>query len=73
MDFSDDPTFGGGVDIFFDDTILSFGSFSFDLGWPGDANNNPSDISDGTNGEIFNLGFERSTLLGLVDHLQWVH
>ena len=29
MDFTGDPTLGGGTDIFYDDSVLSFQSFSF--------------------------------------------
>ncbi len=29
MDFTDDPTLGGGIDIFYDDGLLSFASFVF--------------------------------------------
>ena len=32
MDFTDDPTLGGGLDIFFDNGLLSFVSFTFDPG-----------------------------------------
>ncbi len=31
MDFSDAPTLGGGIDVFFDDSLLAFDSFSFDV------------------------------------------
>lgn len=32
MDFSGDPTLGGGVDILYNSSLLSFASFSFDAG-----------------------------------------
>jgi hypothetical protein len=30
LDFSDDPTLGGGIDVFYDDTLLDFIGFEFD-------------------------------------------
>lgn len=30
MDFTDDPTLGGGLDIYYDRSLLSFVSFTFD-------------------------------------------
>ena len=36
MDFSDDPTLGGGVDLVFDATLLQPGGFSFDAGFADD-------------------------------------
>lgn len=32
MDFSDDATLGGGLDVFYDDAVLQFVSFTFDAG-----------------------------------------
>lgn len=32
MDFIDDATLGGGLDLFYDDTVLQFVSFAFDSG-----------------------------------------
>lgn len=32
MDFTDDATLGGGLDVFYDDSVLQFVSFTFDAG-----------------------------------------
>jgi len=55
MDFSDDATMGGGVDVFFDDSVLQFISFVFDagLGDDPDFRRQPDVFS----GELNGLGF----------------
>lgn len=37
MDFTDDATLGGGIDLFYDDAVLQFVSFTFDAGLGDDA------------------------------------
>ena len=55
MDFSDDATIGGGVDIFYDDSVLQFVSFVFDAGLGDDPafRRQPDVLS----GELNGLGF----------------
>ena len=55
MDFSDDATIGGGVDVFYDDSVLQFVSFVFDAGLGDDPafRRQPDALS----GELNGLGF----------------
>lgn len=55
MDFSEDATLGGGVDVFYDASILQFVSFVFDAGLGGDPSfeRNPDELA----GELNGIGF----------------
>jgi len=55
MDFSDDPTVGGGVDIFYDASKLTYVGFVFNSGWGNDAfyNRQPDNIAGELNGLAF--------------------
>lgn len=55
MDFTDDSTLGGGLDLFYDDTVLQFVSFAFDsdLGDDPDLQRQP----DALPGELDALAF----------------
>jgi hypothetical protein len=54
-DFATDPTIGGGVDLFYDDTILSFVSFTFNPAFPDDPDFRrlPDVLADELNGLAF--------------------
>jgi hypothetical protein len=56
MDFSSDPTVGGGIDIFFDNTRLSFVSFTFggSLGDDPSLRRQPDVLTGKLNGLSFN-------------------
>ncbi len=56
MDFSSDPTIGGGFDVFYDSSLLSFGSFVFDSSLGDDPAFRSIGTDDGF-GEIDGIGF----------------
>ncbi len=55
MDFSDDPTLGGGLDIFYNSSLLEFVSFVLDpnLGSDPDFTRDPDDLGDKLEGLAF--------------------
>lgn len=55
MDFSDDATLGGGLDLFYDDSILQFVSFTFDPGLGDDPDFRR--LPDALTGELDALAF----------------
>ena len=68
MDFTDDPTLGGGIDIFYDSSLLTFVSFSFNpsLGDDTGQQRQPDVLTNELNGLAFSssTGLSGPSLVG---------
>ena len=72
LDFTDNPTLGGGFDVFYDSVMLDFVSFVFDLGFVGDLpflRRSGDDLPGEVNGIAFIMadgftGFSGPAVLG---------